>query len=77
MTPETIEFLAPPNGEPCAAMLLFALRGVTRALEQRVVINDDDGDTIGDLAVAADCLAKLLVHRMTNCPARPVASTSA
>jgi hypothetical protein len=67
---ESIEFLPAGPGEPSASELLFALRGVARALESDAVLHDEDKDHIADLAVAADCLARLLVHRMSNCPVR-------
>jgi hypothetical protein len=78
MKPETIEFLPARPGEPDASELLFALRGVAHALESDAVLHDDDRDYVADLAVAADCLARLLVHRMSNCPAgEPVAPDAA
>lgn len=67
MTTETITFDQPAD-QPATAMLLFGLRGVCRALEERTVVNDADRETIGDLAVAADALAKMVVHRMGQVP---------
>lgn len=66
MTNETVEFLPALPGEPNAEELLFGLRGVTHALQELAIVNDDDRDHIADLSLAAEALAKLLVHRMNN-----------
>lgn len=71
MTPETLEFTSPRPGEPSAVVLLYGLAGVTAALEEVTTTGDGDREQIGNLACAADALAKLLVHRMANCPATP------
>jgi hypothetical protein len=65
---ETIEFLPPAEGEPSAAELVYGLAGVTAALDHLTTMGADDGDLLGNVAVAANCLASLLVHRMAGCP---------
>ena len=66
--PERVEFLPALTGEPSAERLLYGLAGCTGALEQLTCQGEDDRDLIGNLVTAADCLARLIVHRMGECP---------
>lgn len=66
--PETLEFLPASAGEPPAVALLYGLAGACRALEVLTCQGEDDRDLIGNLASAADSLARLLVHRMGSAP---------
>jgi hypothetical protein len=66
--PENLRFLPARDDEPSAERLLFALAGVAQALDLLTIQGEDDRNLIGNLATAADSLARLLVHRLGSCP---------